>query len=161
MLVFKLRGLVLNVILSAESNLLLALSFPLLERVSALYAALLFELGFVHLELMDLLHTCLALQLRISNELNFFFVVVALDRTCTRVRCRKRCKTRGLGGKGVVLVLALHLDPAIQSKAVLRLHLRIISGRWLVRIHLLLFVSVLDLLRLFSRRANSKRHVFS
>lgn len=85
--------LVLNVILSAERNLLLALSLPFLKGVSTLQTALLLKLCFAHLELVDLLHPRLTLQLCIANELHFFFRKVAFDRARWHGAGWKRYKT--------------------------------------------------------------------
>jgi hypothetical protein len=85
--------LVLNVILSAERNLLLALSLPFLKGVSTLQTALLLKLCFAHLELVDLLHPSLTLQLCIANELHFFFRKIAFDRARWHGAGWKRYKT--------------------------------------------------------------------
>jgi len=102
-----LRRLVLNVILSAESDLFLAFGLPVLQRLSALDPAFLLVFGLRHLELMHFLHACLTLELGLSNELNFLFVVVTFDRTRTGIG-GERSKSRCFGRECVILALALH-----------------------------------------------------
>lgn len=84
--------LVLNVILSAKRNLLLALTLPFLKSVSTLQAAFLLKLCFTHLELVNFLQPRLALQLCIANELHFFFRNIAFNRTRRHCAGWKRYK---------------------------------------------------------------------
>jgi hypothetical protein len=91
---------------------------------------------------MHFLHACLTLELGLSNELNFLFVVVTFDRTRTGIG-GERSKSRGFGRECVILALALHFKSTHWIKAALRLHHWEAWERWLIPVRLLLFVSIL------------------
>ena len=92
----------------------MALSLPLLQRMPAFESALFLQPSLVQLELLHLLHPCLAFEFGFTHHFKLFIVVVTLDwpGSCVSgesegVLCTER-------------VLALHHGHA--CKLILRLH---------------------------------------